>query len=73
MAGIQEVNRVGAEVAAQHGIPFVDIYGTSRTGIGTSGWVAGDGLHPGHQQYLAWADRIWEADLRVASAGFVSS
>jgi acyl-CoA thioesterase-1 len=58
-AGIQRFNAVGADEAARAGFPFVDIFAVSRSRIGSPGWVAGDGLHPGEAQLQAWADHVW--------------
>jgi lysophospholipase L1-like esterase len=32
----------------------------SREGMGRAGWVPGDGLHPGDEQYRAWAQLAYE-------------
>ncbi|MFN2465325.1 MAG: SGNH/GDSL hydrolase family protein [Candidatus Dormibacteria bacterium] len=59
-AGIQRFNAVAREEADRAGLPFVDIFGVSRSHIGSAGWVAGDGLHPGEAQLQAWADHVFQ-------------
>lgn len=68
-AGIQRFNGVAGEEAARAGFPFVDIFAVSRARIGSPGWVAGDGLHPGEAQLQAWADHVWA----TAGAGIVGA
>ena len=58
-AGLRRFNAVGQEEAGRAGLPFVDIFEVSRSRIGSPGWVAGDGLHPGERQLQAWADHVW--------------
>jgi len=54
------VFNAGARVTAEmRGFTWVDVLEVSRARIGTPGWIAGDGLHPGDLQYAAWADHIW--------------
>ena len=40
---------------------WVDLAEASTAGIGSNGWVASDLLHPGDEQYAAWAEVIWPA------------
>ncbi len=47
--------------AAARGFTWVDIAEASTSGVGTPGWIASDGLHPGDAQYAAWAEVIWGA------------
>jgi acyl-CoA thioesterase-1 len=54
-------NDTAREQAAAHGFRWVDITEASTAGIGTEGWIAGDGLHPGDAQYAAWAETVWSA------------
>ncbi|HLQ62283.1 MAG TPA: SGNH/GDSL hydrolase family protein [Candidatus Acidoferrales bacterium] len=56
---LSQVNAIAREEADRRGFGWVDLFELSRTGLDTPGWVAGDGLHPGDRQYLAWADHIW--------------
>jgi acyl-CoA thioesterase-1 len=58
-AGLRRFNVVNQDEATRAGLPFVDIFEVSRAQIGSPGWVAGDGLHPGEAQLQAWADVIW--------------
>ncbi|HEV1997740.1 MAG TPA: SGNH/GDSL hydrolase family protein, partial [Candidatus Dormibacteraeota bacterium] len=60
-AALRRFNVVNKEEADRAGLPLVDIFDVSRSRIGSPGWVAGDGLHPGEAQLQAWADHIWEA------------
>ncbi len=60
-ARIDAFNRIATEESQGHGFHFVDIGELSRSGIGRSGWIAADGLHPADAQYAAWADVIWKA------------
>jgi len=53
-------NEVAREEAEARGYPWIDIGPASISGIGTRGWIASDGLHPGDSQYEIWADTIWE-------------
>jgi lysophospholipase L1-like esterase len=57
--GLRRRNAIAVAEAAGMGWRFVDIFAVSRSGIGSHGWLAGDGLHPGDAQYAAWADHIW--------------
>jgi lysophospholipase L1-like esterase len=70
-AGLRAFNAVGAEVAAAHAAPFIDIFELSRAGIDRPGWIAPDGLHPGAAQYSAWVDCAW-TDVFAASVAFFS-
>jgi acyl-CoA thioesterase I len=54
-------NVVAQEEAAAHGLPWVDLGAASRSRIGSPGWIASDDLHPGDEQYAAWAEVIWTA------------
>ena len=59
--GLRRFNVVNQEEAARAGLPFVDIFEVSRSRIGSPGWIAADGLHPGEAQLQSWADHIWDA------------
>jgi lysophospholipase L1-like esterase len=54
-------NRVVENEARAHKFTWIDIAEASTSGVGTSGWIASDGLHPGDKQYAAWAEVIWSA------------
>jgi lysophospholipase L1-like esterase len=59
MANLRNFNSIATEEARARGIPFVDVFDVSRSGIGQADWIAGDGLHPGPRQYQAWTEAIW--------------
>jgi acyl-CoA thioesterase I len=61
-------NRSAGEEAAARSFTWVDITAVSRSGLGSSGWVSADGLHPGDPQYAAWADAIWDEVAATWSA-----
>jgi len=52
-------NDVAREEAEARGFKWVDITAASISGLGSAGWIADDGLHPGDRQYAAWAEVIW--------------
>lgn len=52
-------NSVAGRTALAYGFTWVDIGEASRSQIGSPGWIASDGLHPGDAQYAAWAEVIW--------------
>lgn len=54
-------NEIAHERAVAHGFGWIDIGPSSRSGIGSRGWIASDELHPGDAQYAAWAEVIWSA------------
>jgi lysophospholipase L1-like esterase len=54
-------NDVAREEASARGFGWVDITAASLSGLGTPGWIASDGLHPGDPQYAAWAEVIWHS------------
>ncbi len=54
-------NDVAREEASARGFAWIDITAASLSGLGTPGWIASDGLHPGDQQYAAWAEVIWHS------------
>ena len=55
-----EYNAVAREEALSRSFSWVDITGVSTYQMGSPGWIAADGLHPGDPQYKAWAEVIWE-------------
>jgi lysophospholipase L1-like esterase len=54
-------NAVAEKEALGRGFSWIDISEASQSGVGKPGWIAADNLHPGDEQYAAWADAIWEA------------
>lgn len=59
LARIEAFNAIAREEASSRGFPYVDLMAVSRSGSGRPGWLSDDGLHPGDDQYRAWADHIW--------------
>lgn len=59
--GLRLFNASARMTAEIRGFTWVDIFEVSRSGIGSPGWIASDGLHPGDVQYQAWANHIWAA------------
>jgi acyl-CoA thioesterase-1 len=55
-----DYNAVAREEALSRSFGWVDITGVSTYQMGSPGWIAADGLHPGDPQYRAWAEVIWE-------------
>jgi acyl-CoA thioesterase I len=53
-------NDVAEREALGRGFTWVDIGEASLSGVGSAGWIALDGLHPGDAHYAAWADAIWK-------------
>lgn len=58
-------NEVARDQAEGRGYAWVDLAEASTSGIGSMGWIASDGLHPGDVQYAAWAEAIWPAFERA--------
>jgi lysophospholipase L1-like esterase len=54
-------NDIAREEAIARGFGWIDITAASLSGLGTPGWIASDGLHPGDAQYAAWAEVIWHS------------
>jgi lysophospholipase L1-like esterase len=54
-------NDIAREEATTRGFGWIDITAASLSGLGTPGWIASDGLHPGDNQYAAWAEVIWHS------------
>ncbi|HXB04887.1 MAG TPA: SGNH/GDSL hydrolase family protein [Candidatus Acidoferrum sp.] len=57
-------NDIAREEAEKRGFGWIDITAASLSGLGTPGWIASDGLHPGDEQYAAWAEVIWHSVRR---------
>jgi lysophospholipase L1-like esterase len=56
--GIRAVNETLRDLAADRGIPFVDIHDLSLLAANDRSLVADDGLHPSGAQYARWVERI---------------
>ena len=54
-------NDIAQEEAVERGFGWIDITAAGLSGLGTPDWIASDGLHPGDNQYAAWAEVIWHA------------
>jgi acyl-CoA thioesterase I len=54
-------NDIAREEASARGFGWIDITAASLSGLGTPDWIASDGLHPGDNQYAAWAEVIWHS------------
>ena len=54
-------NAKAADEAGQRAFTWVDLTAVSTRSMGTTGWIAPDGLHPGDNQYEARAEVIWSA------------
>jgi acyl-CoA thioesterase I len=52
-------NVIAQKEAAGRGFTWIDITAVSTPGLGSSGWISADQLHPADIQYAAWADVIW--------------
>jgi acyl-CoA thioesterase-1 len=55
-----DYNAAAKAEALERGFVWVDITGVSTYRLGAPGWIAGDQLHPGDVQYVAWAEVIWD-------------
>jgi len=58
-------NDIAREEATARGFGWIDITAASLSGLGTPDWIAPDGLHPGDNQYAAWAEVIWHSVREV--------
>jgi lysophospholipase L1-like esterase len=47
--------------AESRGFTWIDIGAVSTSAMGSPGWISSDQLHPGDDQYAAWAEVIWKA------------
>ena len=54
-------NDVAREEAETRAFSWVDITTASISGLGSAGWISLDDLHPGDNQYAAWAEVIWRS------------
>jgi acyl-CoA thioesterase I len=57
-AGIERHNAILVALAAERGIPVVDIFDISSRAAMDRSLVASDGLHPSGAQYAIWVERI---------------
>lgn len=57
---IDGFNALAQAEASARGFLWVDLSELSRSRIGDDGWLSPDGLHPGDEQYSAWAEAIWD-------------
>jgi len=55
---IDEYNAIKRRIAAEYGIPYIDITPISRNGLSDPSLVALDGLHPSGKQYKLWVQSI---------------
>jgi lysophospholipase L1-like esterase len=67
--GIRRNNAILAELAAERGIAFVDVYDLSLRVAAEPALVAGDGLHPSGAQYGLWVERIAPVVARLIGRG----
>jgi lysophospholipase L1-like esterase len=58
-------NDIAHQEAEARGFKWVDVTAASISGLGTAGWISSDGLHPGDNQYAAWAEVIWHSIHRA--------
>lgn len=58
---IEGFNAIARTQASARGFTWADVTGLSRSRIDEPGWMTADGIHPGDEQYAAWAVAIWEA------------
>lgn len=56
-----EFNEVAKREATRRGFTWIDLTEVSSRASQSPTWIAGDNLHPGDDQYAAWADVIWDA------------
>ena len=63
----QAFNQAARSEASERGFPWVDLGPVSTSRIGSKGWIASDGLHPGDAQYAAWAEVILPVVAAVAA------
>jgi acyl-CoA thioesterase I len=68
-AGIEQGNAILVTLAAERGIPVVDIFDISTRAASDRSLVASDGLHPSGAQYALWVDRITPVVRSMLAAG----
>lgn len=54
-------NDIAKREATERGFTWVDLTEVSSRTSQSPTWIAADDLHPGDNQYAAWADVIWDA------------
>lgn len=57
----EEFNEVAQREAAARGFMWIDLTEVSSRPMQSPAWIAADNLHPGDDQYAAWADVVWDA------------
>lgn len=57
----EEFNEVAHREATSRGFMWIDLTEVSSRPTHTPAWIAADNLHPGDDQYAAWADVVWDA------------
>ena len=56
----EKFNEVAEREATRRGFAWVDLTEVSSRPSRSHTWIAADNLHPGDDQYAAWADVIWD-------------
>ena len=56
----EKFNEVAQREATARGFTWIDLTEVSSRASKPSSWIASDNLHPGDDQYAAWADVIWD-------------
>lgn len=56
----ERFNEVAQREATTRGFTWIDLTEVSSRETRSSTWIAADDLHPGDDQYAAWADVIWD-------------
>lgn len=56
----EKFNEVAENEARSRGFTWIDLTEVSSRPKKSSTWIAADNLHPGDDQYAAWADVIWD-------------
>lgn len=56
----ERYNQVAQHEATTRGFTWIDLTEVSSRETTSSTWIAADDLHPGDDQYAAWAEVIWE-------------
>ena len=59
-AQTERFNEVARYEATARGFTWIDLTEVSSRASESSSWIAADDLHPGDDQYAAWADVIWD-------------
>ena len=56
----EKFNEVAQREATTRGFTWIDLTEVSSRQSPSRTWIAADNLHPGDDQYAAWADVIWD-------------